>query len=461
MTETGADRVFDPGSIFRFGEEILSGDPIGWPGYREQIARARAATGLSQAVSVGTARVGGTQCVFVLFDFAFAGGSLGQAEGRRISLAFEHAVRNRLPVLSIVASGGARMQEGTAALTQMQRIAACVADARSAGIPQIAVASDPTTGGVWASLVSAADVIVAMPGAAVSFAGRRTLVEGANGAGEEFHSEGKWEHGFVDLISEEPALASDLARLLILLSPQTRGNGVVPALLPNRPVVTDGVTDGAARTRGGPGSGWDQVRRARAPGRPHAHRYLAEYFDSIFEIRGDRSGGVDEGIRCGFGRRGQRTVAFVAQTGVPTTPAGFRTAARLLALAERFGLAVLTLVDTPGAMAGAAAEAEGVGTAIAELLVAVAQATVPITSVVIGEGGSGGAVALLAPGRTWMAPDSFLAVTAPELAAAILKRSPQDVPEISDLLRLAPEDQQNLGVARTLPARRTRRTEAS
>ena len=457
MTDAGVRTILDPDSFARFGEEIVSGDPIGWPGYPEQIARARTASGSSQAVSVGTARVRGRPCVVVLFDFAFAGGSLGQAEGRRITRAFEHAVRNRVPVVSVAASGGARMQEGTAALTQMQRIAASVSQARRAGVPHIAVVTDPTTGGVWASLASSADVIIARPGAAVSFAGRRTLTPGANGAAEEFHSEGKWEHGFVDLISDEDTLAEDVAHLLLLLSPATRSASGAPAPLPKLPERTAVPPS----HQGSFNTGWEQVRRARSAGRPHADAYLAEYFESVFEIRGDRTGGVDEAIRCGFGRSAGRTIAFIAQTGVPTRPAGFRTASRLLALAERFGLPALALVDTPGALAGSGAEADGVGTAIAELLVAVAQATVPITSVVIGEGGSGGALALLAPGRTWMTPDSFLAVTAPELAAAILKRPPEDVPQISDLLRLTPQDQEVLGVARAVLDFETRHTEAS
>ena len=457
MTDPGAHTVFDPGTVVPFGEEIVSSDPIGWPGYPEQIARARTISGSTQAVTVGTARVSGMSCVFVLFDFGFAGGSLGQAEGRRIAAAFEHAVHNRLPLVSIVASGGARMQEGTAALTQMQRIAECVAGARRVGVPHVAVLTDPTTGGVWASLAAVADVIVAARGATVSFAGHRTLPIGADRAAVEFHSEGKWERGFVDVISDDDALTDDVALVLRLLSPATRGASGAPAPLPRMPAwtATPPVPGGTQH------AGWDQVLRARALGRPHADAYLAEYFESVFEIRGDRTGGVDESVRCGFGRSEDTTIAFIAQTGARTGPAGFRTASRLLTLAERFVLPVLTLVDTPGALADRAAEAGGVGTAIAELLVGIANASVPVTSVVIGEGGSGGALALLARGRTWMTPDSFLAVTAPELATAILKSSPDQVPAVADRLRLTPSDQEDLGVARAVLGFDTPLTQAS
>jgi acetyl-CoA carboxylase beta subunit len=444
MSQRGSPMIFDPGSVASFAEDIVSGDPIGWPGYPDLIATARTISGSPQAVAVGTARVQGTPCVFIHFDFAFAGGSLGQAEGSRIAAAFEHAVNNRMPLVSIVASGGARMQEGTAALTQMQRIAACVAAARRVGVPHITVLRDPTTGGVWTSLAAVADVIVAAPRARVSFAGQRTMPHGNDGHHDAFHSQGKWERGFVDVVCDDQALPDVVAALIEMLSPATRGALGAPPPPPHVPAWTS-----AAPEHGGTGFlGWDQVLRARALGRPGARTYLAEYFDSVFEIRGDRTGGVDETVQCGFGRSGQSTTAFIAQTGGRTAPAGFRTAARLLSLAERFRLPVLTLVDTPGAMADVTAEDAGVGTAIGELLVSLAGATVPITSVVIGEGGSGGALALLAPGRTWMSEDSYLAVTAPELATAILKQRPEDVAQVADRLRLTPRDQEALGISR-------------
>jgi acetyl-CoA carboxylase carboxyl transferase subunit beta len=188
------------------------------------------------------------------------------------------------------------------------------------------------------------------------------------------------------------------------------------------------------------------VQRARDPRRPRAAAYLRDHFDEIRLIRGDRAGGVDAGMLCGVGRRRGRSIAFAAQTGTATTPAGFRTAARLIRLADRLSLPILTLVDTPGAANDAAAERGGVGPAIAELFGAVAAATVPITTLVIGEGGSGGALALAAPGRTWITPDGYFSVTAPELAASIVKRAAAEVPATAEALRLRPADLVALGV---------------
>ncbi|MGW7117551.1 carboxyl transferase domain-containing protein, partial [Streptomyces xanthophaeus] len=197
-----------------------------------------------------------------------------------------------------------------------------------------------------------------------------------------------------------------------------------------------------------PETGWDAVLQARHPDRPRAEAYLDSYFGLRLPLSGDRAGGRDPGMLCGFGLREGRPVAYAAQCGTATRPAGYRTAARVVRLADRLGIPVLTLVDTPGAANDAAAEHAGAGPAIADAFAALAAATVPVTSLLIGEGGSGGALALAAPGNTWVTPDSYFSVIAPELAAAILKRPPQAAPTTADQLRIRPQDLVALGVAR-------------
>ncbi|EGX58271.1 acetyl CoA carboxylase (alpha and subunit betas), partial [Streptomyces zinciresistens K42] len=180
-----------------------------------------------------------------------------------------------------------------------------------------------------------------------------------------------------------------------------------------------------------------------------AGRYLDAYFTRRVTLGGDRCGGADpDGMLCGFGAHEGRTVAYAAQTGTATRPAGYRTAARLVRLADRLGIPVLTLVDTPGAANDAEAERQAVGPAVADLFGAMAAARTPVTSLLIGEGGSGGALALAAPGATWATPDSYFSVIAPELAAAILKRGPDEVRPTADQLRLRPQDLVELGVIR-------------
>jgi acyl-CoA carboxylase subunit beta len=442
--QTGHQAVYralaDAGSIRPFGAEIETGNPSDWPGYDELIRRAREATGARHAVTTAVATVCGERCVLIGFEFSFMGGSMGIAEGVRIARAFSVATDERLPVVSVAASGGSRMQEGTSALLQMQAIAAAMAAARRAGIPHIAVACDPTTGGVWASLVAAADVVIGIPGARVSFSGSRTRPAIADRDSGEFRSDGKLAHGFLDALSPVTELRSTVGCILRLLSPHSRGTCRDRAPLPGQPVSAGGARHGAG--------GWEQVQRARRADPDRAARLLAEYFEHTFEIRGDRSGGVDAGVRCGFGGRDGATIAYIAQTGQPTTAAGFRTATRLLTLAARFGVPVLTLIDTPGAAAAPNDEAAGVGSAIAELFVAIASCSVPVTSVIIGEGVSGGALALASPVDLWLAQGGYLAVTAPELAASILKLPSEDVPLVAGLLRLTPAELLSRGIIR-------------
>jgi acetyl-CoA carboxylase carboxyl transferase subunit beta len=432
--------IADAGSLARFGEEIEAANPSDWPGYPDQLRRAQNATGARHAVTTGMATVGGEACVLVGFEFPFLGGSMGTAEGARIVRAFSVAVAERLPIVCVSASGGSRMQEGTSALLQMQAVAAAIARARRAGIPHVAVAGDPTTGGVWSSLIADADVLISVPGARVSFSGSRTRPAGADPRSAAYLADGKWDRGFVDVLSGVPGLRAEVAAVVRLLSPRSRGDGPRRAPLPAWP-PGDRAGAGAGDADGPPGAdAWTHVSGARSPRRARADRWLAAYFGQRFEIRGDRCGGVDPSLRCGFGSHQGVTIAYVAQTGVPSTPAGFRTATRLLGLAARFRLPVLTLIDTPGAAAAPADEAAGVGTSIAELFVAMASSQVPITSVVIGEGVSGGALALASPGDLWIARDGYLAVTTPELASSILKLGVRDIPQVATWLRLTPAE---------------------
>ncbi|MGW3205242.1 carboxyl transferase domain-containing protein [Streptomyces sp. NPDC001135] len=406
--------------------------PLGWQGYDASRARAAARTGEQESVVCGTARVEGTPAVLIAFEFGFLGGSLGERTGDRLEAAYTHAREHRLPVVPLIATGGSRMQEGMLALSQLQRVARQSALTREAGLPQIAVVRDPTTGGGWATLGAGADVVLALPGAQVGFAGSRVRPSDADPSA--YTAESQLAAGSADAVVAPAELKEALgAWLRLLTSPSAEAPPPPPA-------------QGGS---GLPATGWDAVQRARAPERPRAHAYLDAYFTHRRALSGDRCGGTDpDGILCGFGERDGRTVAYAAQTGAATRPAGFRTAARLIRLADRLGIPVLTLVDTPGAANDAEAERQGAGAAIAEVFGAVASARVPVTTLVIGEGGSGGALALAAPANTWATPDSYFSVIAPELAAAILKRPRQEVETTADQLRIRPQDLVELGVVR-------------
>jgi acetyl-CoA carboxylase beta subunit len=393
--------------------------PIDWPGYRETREAASERTGEKESVVCGTAKVGDVETVVIAFEFGFLGGSFGQRTGDRIEAAFAHARDARLPVVSLIATGGSRMQQGMRALMQLQRVARAAARTRAAGIPQLSVLRDPTTGGGWATLGAGSDVILALPEAQVGFAGSRVRPAGSP---EAYTAEAKFAWGQVDAIVAPEELGAALERWLRLLTSPSNAAAPPP---------------GALRAAAVPDTGWEAVQAARSPSRARAAEYLDAYFEWREDISGDRCGGVDPGVRCGFGRRDGRTIAYAAQCGTPTSPAGFRTAARLVRLASRLAIPVLTLVDTPGG-------------AIADLFEAMATATVPVTTLVIGEGGSGGALAFAAPGSTWVAPDAYFSVTSPEAAAAILKRPASEVPQLAGQLRLRPQDLVELGVARAV-----------
>ncbi|MET9619291.1 carboxyl transferase domain-containing protein [Streptomyces sp. NPDC006464] len=414
--------------------------PLGWAGYDASRARAASRTGEEESVVYGTARVGGRACVLLAFEFGFLGGSLGGAAGDRLVAAYRTARERRLPLVSLVATGGSRMQEGMVALTQLQRVAAETVLLREAGVAHVAVLRDPSTGGGWATVGAGADVVLALPDAQVAFAGSRVRPPGADPAA--YTAEEQWRHGHVDALVPSAALRETLARWLRLLAPDARtpetGAAPPPAAL----------TEADA-----PRTGWEAVTRARDPRRPRAAAYLDAYFEERAALRGDRAGGVDPGTECGFGLHEGRVVAYAAQGGTPTRPAGFRTAARLVRLAGRLGIPVLTLIDTPGAANDAEAERAGAGPAIAEAFAAIAGARTPVTSLLIGEGGSGGALALAAPGNTWTTPDGYFSVIAPELAAAILKRAPEEAPATAGQLRLRPQDLVELGCVRGIVTR--------
>ncbi|MFI5688340.1 carboxyl transferase domain-containing protein [Streptomyces sp. NPDC051636] len=448
--------------------------PLSWQGYDASRARAAARTGERESVVCGTARVGGTRAVLIAFEFGFLGGSLGERTGDRLEAAYAHARAHRLPVVPLIATGGSRMQEGMLALIQLQRVARQSVLTREAGLPQIAVLRDPTTGGGWATLGAGADVVLALPGAQVGFAGSRVRPPDADPAA--YTAEAQMTAGAVDAVVPPAELKGTLGLWLRLLTggavtagspPAARATAEprptpppVPAAAepgtahPSRPLPEPAPVPPALGATGLPRTGWAAVQRARSRERPRAQAYLDAYFTRRAALFGDRCGGTDpDGMLCGFGERDGRTVAYAAQTGAATRPAGYRTAARLVRLADRLGIPVLTLVDTPGAANDAEAEREGAGAAIADLFGAVAAARTPVTTLVIGEGGSGGALALAAPGNTWATPDSYFSVIAPELAAAILKRPPEEAEATAEQLRVRPQDLLELGLIRGIADR--------
>lgn len=420
------DLVLGPGWAPLF-EDVAGGDPLGFPGYPEQLERARSESGASEAVLIARGALGPHEVVIVSFEPRFLGGSVGAAATERICRAFEVAAAEGLALVALVATGGARMQEGMRALAHMPATLGARDALARAGRPFIAYVRDPTTGGPWASFASSADLVWAEPGATIGFAGPRAaealtgeaLPEGSHTA------EAALAAGSVDAIVAPGELRAALARALDLTRPEPAPD----AAPPKKPAAPQG-------------SAWDRVLGARAASRPTGVDHLPSDRVAI------SPGGGDPTIVAALGRVPVPAVLVAsdrrAGAGRPG-PVAYRRARRAIRLAAGLGLPVVAYVDTPGAEPGAEAERAGIAREISETMQALLEAPVPTVAVIVGEGGSGGALALAAADRIVIQEGAIFSVIAPEAAATILRR--EDVPAVAGDLRPAAEDLEALGIA--------------
>jgi acetyl-CoA carboxylase carboxyl transferase beta subunit len=228
--------TLDRGSFRERDADVGAADPLGFHDqlpYPARLAAARGTTRRNEAISTGTGRIGGQAVAIGIFDFGFLGGSMGTAVGERLTRLIEHAARRRLPLVVISASGGARMQEGIYSLLQMAKVAAALARFRARGVPFLSVLTDPTTGGVAASLALVGDVNIAEPGALIGFAGPRVVEQTIRQKLPPGFQRAELlrERGMVDLVVPRAELRATLARLLDLLA----GPAVVARRRPHRP----------------------------------------------------------------------------------------------------------------------------------------------------------------------------------------------------------------------------------
>ncbi len=442
----------DPGSFRELARGLVSVDPLSFTdqrAYRDRLLEARQRTGLREAAVIGEARLDGQPVMLVIFDFEFMGGTMGSVVGEKVADAFDLAVERRLPVVSVTASGGARMQEGMLSLMQMAKTAAARARHDRAGLPYISVLGHPTFGGVAASFAALGDILIAEPGALVGFVGPRVIEQtlGERLPEDSHRAETLLAAGLVDLLVERPHLRETLAYLLAHLSRPPGRLASVPrpprlGRRPSRRVTT----------------AWEQVQLARHPQRPTALDYIERLFTRFVELHGDREAGDDPAIVGGLGDLAGQAVVVVGQErgrtpeerarrrGGMAHPQGYRKALRLMHLAAKFGLPLVTFVDTPGAYPGYDAERHGIWQALAQNLQALAVLPTPVVALVIGEGGSGGALALGVADRVLMLENAIYSVIAPEGAAAILYRDAARAPEVAAALKLTAGDMRRLGV---------------
>ncbi|MFN2525151.1 MAG: carboxyl transferase domain-containing protein [Actinomycetota bacterium] len=430
----------DSDSYLPFADDLQSADPLAFPDYLDELARLRDETGAIESISVGSARIGGIDVQVAEFDFRFFGGSMGTVTGERLARALERAAASRTPFVLRTATGGARMQEGMASPVQMPKLVAARRTLAEAATPLIALLGNPTTGGVLASIAGLADVIIAEAGATVGFAGPR-LVEQVAGRGlrrGSHTSESAAAAGLVDAVVSRSDVGAVLTQLLEILSlDQPQSMSAPPALL-----GIDELPDGATEP-------WAAYENARSPRRPRPGALLEQLGD-LFHLRGDRAGADDEALVVAIGRiRGRRAAVLALNREMPG-PAAYRKARRVIAIAARLNLPVVTLIDTPGASPLEDSEAGGVAWEIASLFDAVLDAPVRVLSIVTGEGGSGGALAFACGDVLLAFKGSVFSVIGPELAAQLLWRDPNKASEAARLQRPTAEDLVRFGIADAL-----------
>jgi acyl-CoA carboxylase subunit beta len=427
--------VSDRGAFRPHIDELVTGDPLRWPGYATAVRRAAETSGADESVLAGSTSIGGHVVEIAAFDFGFIGGSMGEVAGERVARSLEQAAARRVPFVLLTATGGARMQEGMRALAQMPKLAAARIALASARRPLIVMLGNPTTGGVLASVGGLADVTAAVgTRATIGFAGPRLVKRftGAPVAPGSHTGASAMENGLVDAIVSEDDEGRWLKEVLDVFASDT------PAP----------VADPGPRTTRVPTDPWQIVEAARATTRPRGRELVVQMSDSLVELQGDRAGSNDPALTTAVCRlRGRRALVLALNRNRAPGPGAYRKARRCLRLADRLGIPVVTLIDTPGADPSERSEAGGIAWEIAATFEAMLSIEVPIVSIVTGLGGSGGALALAAGDVLLAHVSSAFSVVAPEAAAEILWRDADRGPEAARLLRLTAADLVALGIA--------------
>ena len=468
------EMLLDEGSFEEWNKEMEFSNPLDFPGYEKKVQAAQEKTGLQEAIVTGKGTIKGFETAIGICDARFIMSSMGHVVGEKITRMVERATEEKLPVIIFTCSGGARMQEGMTSLMQMAKTSAALKRHSDAGLLYITVLTDPTTGGVTASFAMLGDIILAEPKALIGFAGPRVIEQTIHKKLPKGfqRSEFLLKHGFIDKIVERKDMKTVLEKILTMHRLTAEG---VAENTGNNAVFNDGDITVASeqevgqtvkivknsrkqklsatqKKRASEKTAWERVLTSREKDRPVGEDYISGLFEEFIEFHGDRNFGDDAAICGGIAYFQGQPVTVIAQMkgkstseniernfGMPE-PEGYRKALRLMKQAEKFHRPIICFVDTPGAFCGMEAEERGQGEAIARNLYEMSSLETPILSVLIGEGGSGGALAMAVADEVWILENAVYSILSPEGYATILWKDSSRAREAADVMKLTPED---------------------
>ena len=452
--------IADRKSFVEWDAEMEEQNPLQYRGYEEKLRSLQEKTGLNEAVVTGKCTIKGISVALGVCDCRFMMSSMGEVVGEKITRVFERATKEKLPVILYICSGGARMQEGLVSLMQMAKTSMALRKHSDAGLLYVPVLTDPTTGGVTASFAMLGDIILAEPKALIGFAGPRVIEQTI---GQKLpkgfqRAEFLLEHGFIDKIVERDEQRIVLADILKLHENKGENSSTSKVAEAHISDKSNGNTVWPEFTPSGDFTPWEHVQLARAKTRPTGKDYIEALFDDFIEFHGDRHCGDDAAVIGGVAffhgqpvtvlaqEKGEGTKENIARNFGMVSPEGYWKSLRLMQQAEKFHRPVICLVDTPGAFCGLEAEERGQGEAIAKNLYTLAGLTVPVLSIVIGEGGSGGALAFAVSDEVWMLEHSVYSILSPEGFASILWKDSKKAKEAAAVMKLTAEDLCEMGM---------------
>lgn len=436
------EMIADEGTFEEWDHGLNAGNPLSFPGYEEKVKALQEKTNLDEAVMTGKVQINGNEVVLGICDGRFMMASMGWAVGEKIARAVERATEEKLPVIIFACSGGARMQEGIVSLMQMAKTSAVLKKHSDAGLLYISVLTNPTTGGVTASFAMLGDVILAEPNALIGFAGPRVIEQTIGQKLPEGFQKSEFllEHGFIDRIVEREEMKEVLASILSMHKIEENGEDWRQECCQNEGEEQRAPYKGL--------TSWERVQISRRKDRPVGSDYIHTLFTDFIELHGDRYFKDDKAIIGGIARFHGMPVTVIAQERGTTTkenilrnfgmpsPDGYRKALRLMKQAEKFHRPVICFVDTPGAFCGIEAEERGQGEAIARNIYEMSGLKTPVVSIVIGEGESGGALAIATADEVWMLENSIYSILSPEGFASILWKDSKRAKEAAGVMKL-------------------------